>query len=436
MSSEKASASVAGKGTIKKDEQDEDVNRLPLLSLIRHPETIANISHVLQGSTDSPLTVNGQQQAGRLAESIAKSVDLTWTAENDGQMVKAKGIHWIFNSDVVRAHGNTKSPLLIPGRPPTAILTSPAGRAHHLAQLISDAIRNTSNSNHYLAEAQREGQYTYPEVDVREKIAERCFGQREGIVYSRGQIKPVKGIIDPKERIGLQSESHQVFHQRVREEFENIIYILRAHQNDVISPHVVIITHGLWIRTALEIAFGQVRQPFTQNTGIFTLALLDQSTRALSARPNGLNMFGLVCQNDTTHLIGLKRQRGGIGSMASDRNQQTLQTLWQSPTKRVRTEDVAASKDEDERDEILQDLTHEIDVNASATKEIQDSERSPNAPEAPKSESKAISPLESTPDLVLDIKEAGKGKRESHIEPKQERKRQKSLFQMWNSTTK
>jgi hypothetical protein len=37
-----------------------------------------------------------------------------------------------------------------------------------------------------------------------------------------------------------------------------------------------------------------------------------------------------MCQNDITHLAGLKRQRGGIGSSASDSRQQTLGQLWQA----------------------------------------------------------------------------------------------------------
>ncbi|MCO5598649.1 hypothetical protein L7F22_052746 [Adiantum nelumboides] len=410
--------------TIAEEINDENVNRLPLLSLIRHPETIANISHVLQGTTDSPLTVTGQQQARRLAESVANSINLTWTSENDGQMINAKSIHWIFNSDVVRAHGNTSSPLLVPGRPPTCILTSPAGRARHLAQSIADAIRDISSSNDHLAKAFEDGKYKNPDVIVREKIAERCFGQREGVIYSRGQVKAVKDIIDPKERLGLQSESSQVFHQRVKEEFGYLVSLLRTHQADTIPPHLIVITHGLWIRTALEIAFGQVRQPFTQNTGIFTLALLDQSTRALSARPEGLNLFGLVSQNDTTHLIGLKRQRGGIGNMASDRNQQTLQQVWQSSPKKVRRNDEEEQGEEIRVDDSTKDVGMPVAVKVQEA-EASDLISSPNA--APSSNSNGLS---------KEKRSSTKSSKTSRSMSSQESKRQKNLFQMWNTQTK
>ncbi|PWN37741.1 phosphoglycerate mutase-like protein [Meira miltonrushii] len=406
MSSDKAT--LATNSNI---DEDEDVNRLPLLSLIRHPETIANISHVLQGTTDSPLTVTGQQQARRLSERIAKSVNLTWNSE--GQMVNAKPIHWIFNSDVVRAHGNTLSPLLVPGRPPTSILSSPAGRARHLAQSIADAIRDVSTSNVHFAKAHEEKKYTYPEVIIRERIAERCFGQREGVVYSRGQVKPVKDIIDPKDRLGLQSEPPQVFHQRVKDEFEYLISLLQDHQNDTIPPHFIVITHGLWIRTALEIAFGQVRQPFTQNTGIFTLALLDRSTRALSARSEGMNLFGLVSQNDTAHLIGLKRQRGGIGNMASDRNQQTLQQIWQSPPKTTKSNSDDKSKNEQE---------DEKEVEVPVAVKVQEVETSRPQQRQTLSDGSSEEKKSST-----------KRSQESHSPSKHGSKRQKNLFQMWKS---
>lgn len=409
MSSVKAS--IANNSTPIEEKYDENVNRLPLLSLIRHPETIANISHVLQGTTDSPLTVTGQQQARRLSESVANSVNLTWTSENDGQMVNVKPIHWIFNSDVVRAHGNTISPLLVPGRPPTGILSSPAGRARHLAQSIADAIRDVSTSNDHLAKAHKDKKYACPEVTVRDGIVERCFGQREGVVYSRGQVKPVKDIIDPKERLGLQSEPPQVFQQRVKDEFEYLISLLQDHQNDSIPPHIIVITHGLWIRTALEIAFGQVRQPFTQNTGVFTLALLDRPTRALSVRPEGLNLFGLVSQNDTTHLIGLKRQRGGIGNMASDRNQQTLQQVWQSPPKKAKSESDDKNKDEQDDDKEV-DLPVAVKVQEAEPSDLIRSQQIRNSPSDSSSAKRSQQP---------------------HSPSKHGSKRQKNLFQMWKS---
>lgn len=325
------------------DDGGANARQTPLLSLIRHPETTANVGHVLQGATDSPLTVNGRQQADRLADAVGEAVRAT---VGKTKAFECDPVVWDVQGGVVRARTVQHSPLVRPGRPPTHILSSPSGRAHTLALAIRSAIltrvadaqsscpRSEDDRAKEEAADEKVAGYEVPDLIVRSGLAERSFGKREGQAYSRGALTIKGKYVDPLELVALRSESRDAFHQRVSNEAEHLLSLLSGRnpiEPSGVALHIVVVTHGLWIRTFLDVALGRIYQPFTQNTGIFTLGLLDSFTRNLANPPDDRIRYGLVCQNDTSHLTGLKRQRGGIGSSASDKRQQTLKQVWQAP---------------------------------------------------------------------------------------------------------
>lgn len=92
----------------------------------------------------------------------------------------------------------------------------------------------------------------------------------------------------------------------------------KEDETDIIDAHIVVISHGMWINRFLRQVLasdGQTKLPFTSNTGIFTLTFDGRAWR-------------LIASNDVSHLVGLKRQRGGIGSSASDKRQRTLESMF------------------------------------------------------------------------------------------------------------
>jgi broad specificity phosphatase PhoE len=249
-----------------------------LITLIRHGETVANVAHLLQGSTDSPLSIHGQNQVDALVKSIEKSLSRAGGKPAIGE--------------------DTISPI-VRECIPTEIWSSPLPRAWKLASAIHAAVEaHTSEKEVKLV--------------ARPNLEEKSFGSRE---CSRGGIH-VTGF-----PVGVKPAEDAVkWRSRVREEGRAVLD--RVATNTGTRNHLVIVSHGLWLSCFFDLFLSRsVRLPFADNTGTYTLAMEAGSTT-----------LKVVCANDTSHLIGLKRQRGGIGSSASDKKQRTLGDMWKKST--------------------------------------------------------------------------------------------------------
>lgn len=266
--------------------------RKPLLSLIRHPETVANVSNILQGSTDSPLSVHGMSQLEALITAIRN-------ARTDGNIPR-KAI----------------SPLLNPSSPPSHIFTSPLNRAFLLADALFCVFEETSQDKLH---------HTKPVSIIFEKrqgLAEKDFGKNE---CTRRGIH-VDGF--PK---GFgPSETNDAWVSRVMQEGNRILALMS--KDDSAASHIIVVTHGLWIGTFCRLFLKETDKiPFLGNTAI--LSLQGHLYEAVSPSPTMGLRLSVVQQNDVSHLSGLKRQRGGIGSSASDKRQKTLDSIWRVPKK-------------------------------------------------------------------------------------------------------
>jgi broad specificity phosphatase PhoE len=290
-----------------------------ILTLVRHAETTGNLNRLLQGVTDSPLTVFGQAQVDALARAWAT----TWS-----------------NGDQSR---DSTSSLDLP--PPMLVVCSPIGRARKTAEAVHAACSRASQPSAHIVE-DRLNQPGTSRLEVMQEqltrdwlalivdpgLAEKDFGWKES---TRGGTH-VAGY--PKGQGS--GESRTDFAQRVRrvgaEWLEAACSLASAHSTSTTSeapiPHIVLVSHGMWISTFLSahppttISHTSAQPgflPFAANTGMFSLKVQLPPGPA-TARPT----TDLFRANDVRHLANVKRQKGGIGRGAFDSKQTKLSSFF------------------------------------------------------------------------------------------------------------
>lgn len=300
-----------------------------ILTLIRHAETTGNLNRLLQGVTDSPVTVFGQAQIEALAQTWATTIPTSAPQQ------ATKG-----NQSV--------SKLDLP--PPTLIVCSPIGRARKTAEAIHRASTRTpySDAGAVVEDAFKDGSTTRCSLAadqlsrpglalvVDSGLAEKDFGWKES---TRGGVH-VAGY--PK---GSGSgESRADFLRRVHNvgaEWLSIAAHLASSATDPLKdgaiPHIVLVSHGMWISTFLSAhpptsitqESGQPGfLPFAANTGMFSLRVTSSpKIYELNGKPDTV----LFRSNDIRHLANVKRQKGGIGRGAFDNKQTKLSSFFARP---------------------------------------------------------------------------------------------------------
>ncbi|SPO28492.1 uncharacterized protein UTRI_04889 [Ustilago trichophora] len=305
-----------------------------ILTLIRHAETTGNLNRLLQGITDSPVTVFGQSQIDALARTWAT------TLQNDGN--------------------ESSSRLNLP--PPTLIVCSPIGRARKTAEAVHRACNSAPHSNagvleHVLTDRSTTRSHTAAERHNQEALAlivdpglaEKDFGWKES---TRGGVH-ITGY--PKGHGAGESRSEFLQRvQRVGAEWLNAASSLAS--SDSIAdkaakvPHIVLVSHGMWISTFLSAhpptCITQVSGqpgflPFAANTGMFCLKV-QPSVEAVKGETKPITE--LFRANDTRHLANVKRQKGGIGRGAFDAKQLKLSSFFGH--QQARNTDSVDSKDD------------------------------------------------------------------------------------------
>ncbi|GAC99743.1 phosphoglycerate mutase [Pseudozyma hubeiensis SY62] len=302
-----------------------------ILTLIRHAETTGNLNRLLQGVTDSPVTVFGQAQIDALAR--------TWSTT---RTVTAQGAA----DDVKFVKEAVVSKLDLP--PPTLIVCSPIGRARKTAEAVHRACTSTEQQSAGISEdAIAEGSRATLASDLHSKpglplvidpgLKEKDFGWKES---TRGGVH-VAGF--PKGHGN--GESRTDFAARVYKvglEWLNAASVLgfspSSEADPTSVPHIVLVSHGMWISTFLSAhppttitqAMGQPTYlPFAANTGMFSLKVHPRTPEAVTTRP----VTELFKANDIRHLEHVKRQKGGIGRGAFDSKQTKLSSFFAKPAK-------------------------------------------------------------------------------------------------------
>ncbi|GAK67983.1 phosphoglycerate mutase-like protein [Moesziomyces antarcticus] len=291
-----------------------------ILTLVRHGETTGNMNRLLQGVTDSPLTVFGQAQVDALARTWAT------TCSKDGE-----------SKDSI-------SRLDLP--PPTLVVCSPIGRARKTAEAIHAACSRALRPSEHIVEDRLDQPGTSRLEVMQEQLsrdwlalivdpglAEKDFGWKESTRGGTHVAGYPKGQGNGESRID--------FAQRVRrvgaEWLEAACSLASTHSTATPSEapiaHIVLVSHGMWISSFLSahppttISHTSAQPgflPFAANTGMFSLKVQPPPHPAAALRP----ITDLFRANDVRHLANVKRQKGGIGRGAFDSKQTKLSSFF------------------------------------------------------------------------------------------------------------
>ncbi|KID84904.1 phosphoglycerate mutase family protein [Metarhizium guizhouense ARSEF 977] len=263
------------------------------LLLIRHGESVDNAAGLYGGSRDAGLTAHGALQAQRLAASLAES---------------KLHVRHIFSSNL--------------------------GRAAKTANAICDS----QNKTHQSALA----------VVQLAELRETHFGNWEGVKFASAsaQHRPEQTGAETMESLQarcsafLETYLAPLFTARMVEPEENCVVVV-GHG---ISLGVLLLAlakklagTGATRDASCDAVLNQLASTRISwsNTGYADL-VISKTNAAAAARGNPWSGLELrVAQiNCTTHLSGLRKTRGGIGSAAHDEKQKTIEGYFASSRKR------------------------------------------------------------------------------------------------------
>ncbi|KAM0330802.1 hypothetical protein ACHAQA_003756 [Verticillium albo-atrum] len=258
--------------------------------LIRHGESVDNVAGLYAGSRDSPLTAHGVLQARRLASHLA-----------------------------------------VAAAPATHIFTSNLKRAVHTAETVQEAQPPPP--------AGKSGVEVVQLLDLREKD----FGADEGKKY---------GLRDHTRAADV--ETHDAMQVRATRFVESQLGPIVSAAAEK-PANIIIVAHGLILASLLRVLrsttyFASSTEPSDShaswsNTG-YTQLVLEPTTgprppshpapgaREFSSLPGRKGprwahlRLSILVVNSTTHLAGLRKTRGGIGSAQFDQKQKTLTSFF------------------------------------------------------------------------------------------------------------
>ncbi|KAH6656608.1 histidine phosphatase superfamily [Truncatella angustata] len=292
------------------------------LLLIRHGESVDNVANLYAGSRDSPLTSHGVLQTRRL------------------------GAHLASRRSIIG--------------PITHIFTSNLQRAYRTAEAIAEAQRGAAaGSDKNVA--------TLKVVQLAE-LREKDFGSGEGVKYKALATGRADGSI------ASDSETREAMMVRVnRFIVDELVSVLEAHQSEKVTAAIV--AHGLILGTLLQalitsfpVQVASATSPELgrpgaawSNTGVLQAKIEGvaslRTTAALSGTPSPLDRAAqsgigddvdatssrltMTVQhiNNTDHLGGLKKTRGGIGSAKFDERQRPVTAFFTPISKKRKAED-------------------------------------------------------------------------------------------------
>ncbi|KAI1084795.1 phosphoglycerate mutase-like protein [Whalleya microplaca] len=299
------------------------------LLLIRHGESVDNVAGLYAGSRDSPLTSHGVLQARRLGSHLATRRD------------EIGLLRFMFTSNLQRAF--------------------------HTAEAIASAQPSLSS----------EGFDSRAPVEVTRlaELREKDFGSSEGKKYG---AKAGNNIVSTAQS---DSESREAMKIRIDQ-------FLDVHLNPIIDKHVsenitvVVVAHGIILNVLLSALVGRFpakrnspqsgrqdggSEVFAawSNTGVLQARLeLDESRSALDISGHShstaletfkepqscldtnvpphprISSMTVDFTNNLDHLQGLKKTKGGIGSVKYDSRQRTMDSFFKPASKKRKLEEV------------------------------------------------------------------------------------------------
>lgn len=330
------------------------------LILLRHPNTEANAAGVLQGSTDSPLSEHGERQQDRLCTLLEQDVEDGggWEVHDLPMMIAHSPLERCARlarrvGEVVgRRRERERERQRVRGFGAEVVEPIQAEEAAH-RELGSNTASTSISSSINTAPP------LYPSIDLQEKDFGPLECTRRGIHA---------GPSFPRPSATAKRESKEQFTNRVRRSMRLWIgkLVRTSPPKEGVPPTLLIVTHGLFISTALRILAPQAGPgmaadapiPFAENTGMYLLEVVGARPKnvdgdAAATAGSGTLTLRLIRANWTPHLAGLTRpRRGGLAAAAADSKQRRLDAFFspragQTPSPK-RKRPGAGEGDEDE----------------------------------------------------------------------------------------
>ncbi|TLD28562.1 hypothetical protein PspLS_03447 [Pyricularia sp. CBS 133598] len=306
------------------------------LLLIRHGESTDNVAGLLAGSRDAPLTAHGVIQARRLGQHLVE------------RSAEIGHIAHVFASDLQRAL-KTALEVVAAQNKQTRTSNSSTGSA-----------RGADPGNQDPGSRQEQ-----LDVETLPLLREKDFGSREGVAYGkrrRDQDEPIRTDGDGSPLI--KPETHDQMTARmetfVRDHLRPLLASRLTAEVGRRAETVVVVAHGIILNVLIRVLLAQFpdansarlvddlgsRDPLARpaefsipwrNTAYAELKVtpcaLTQDTRSISAtsdKATASPSFDLrvISVNNSRHLDGLKKTRGGIGSAQFDSKQKTMDLFF------------------------------------------------------------------------------------------------------------
>ncbi|KAK4148601.1 histidine phosphatase superfamily [Chaetomidium leptoderma] len=299
------------------------------LFLVRHGETVDNVAGRYAGITDSPLTSHGIVQAQRLAAHLV------------GRAPDIGPIRHVFSSDLTRAVETA-----------AAVVDAQATISATTSQTKLDGRPHADADGTPLKLVQ------VPE------LRERDFGSLEGSKYGGGSMFLANDVETPARMT-----------ERAKKFVDGHLAPLLTAEQIAVGGSIVVVAHGVILDSLLRLLLnrygsgekaarlGDVKNTGWKNTGHVELIVGDDSASPAVADGPGdgaAEVCGkstptpppqrqrqtkqpqitltVVAVNVLTHLEGLTKTLGGIGSAQFDKRQRTMDSFFGPAAKKARVE--------------------------------------------------------------------------------------------------
>ncbi|KAK0634382.1 histidine phosphatase superfamily [Bombardia bombarda] len=282
------------------------------LILVRHGETVDNVAGLYAGVRNSPLTAHGVLQARRLAEHLASRSGIG-------------PIRHIFSSDLQRA-ADTAQAIIDAQQPRDLLMTRERLQLVKVPELRERDFQSAEGKRFGTARADAE---THEEMRVR---ADRFVRHHLAPLLSATTSSQDEGsIVIVSHGILLNSLFRVLLMRYAPSELSRMAKAGPARSEYLVS----------WSNTGYLEA---IVTPGPLATAVPAGRVAVTGTSSAAAHPANVNMklprvtLVVLRVNVTSHLEGLKKTRGGIGSAQFDTKQRTMDSFLQPAAKKPRFE--------------------------------------------------------------------------------------------------
>jgi len=290
------------------------------LFLVRHGETIHNVTHVYAGITDSPLTVHGGLQAERLGKAFA-DYGIRFTHIFSSDLQRARKTANAVCSVQPQANGRAKKIDVVP----LAVLREQDfGSLEEIPFFAAARDSKASEKEHYRSQH-------YPDPNFKEVESKESMDSRAKNFLQQRLVPILLHDSDGKTTVAI------VSHGIILSHLWKCFVALFSKNSVTLGPGLSVGNGG---GAPLEYLGGWANTGYLEldieRKEMFDQPVLDPSMTPSNSTNNSLPLspslseFKMVIRavNAQDHLSGLKRTRGGVGSSKLDDDQKKIESFF------------------------------------------------------------------------------------------------------------